>query len=89
MHFIIMYNCLSKISPLNLISFTWRSYFLIANKLIMAVQLGTNEVNDSGQKNIILKCPSQSHYYNTYNISPCRGVRLFMNGLIIDISSLS
>lgn len=50
MHFIIMYNCLSKISPLNLISFTWRSYFLIANKLIMAVQLGTNEVNDSGDK---------------------------------------
>lgn len=50
MHFIIMYDCLSKISPLNLISFTWRSYFLIANKLIMAVQLGTNEVNDSGEK---------------------------------------
>lgn len=88
MHFIIMYDCLSKISPLNLISFTWRSYFLIANKLIMAVQLGTNEVNDSGEK-YYFKMSLPKSLYNTYNISPCRGVRLFMNGFIIDISSLS
>lgn len=52
MHFIIMYDCLSKISPLNLHDFIYMEVFnfLIANKLIMAVQLGTNEVNDSGEK---------------------------------------